>query len=87
MHKRYSEEQIVKILQEVDTSQNVLATARKYEVSAATIHRWKTSYQGMSLSDVKHMKTLEAENTQMKRIIAQQAIDIDALKQLLGKKW
>jgi putative transposase len=85
--KRYSEEQIVRILGEVESGQTVVATSRKYGVSEQSIHRWKAKYGGMSQSEVRRLKLLEEENARLKKIVAQQAVDMDALKDLLEKKW
>ena len=85
--KRYNEEQIVRILSEVEAGQTVEETSRKYGVSEQSIYRWKAKYGGMRIPEVCRLKTLEAENARLKKIVAEQAVDIDALKDLLGKKW
>ena len=85
--KRYTEEQIVRILNEVEAGQTVVATSRKYGVSEQSVYRWKSKYGGMSQSEVRRLKTLEEENSRLKKIVAEQAVDIDALKELLEKKW
>lgn len=85
--KRYTEEQIVRILAEVEAGQTVVETSRKYGVSEQSIYRWKAKYGGMNQSEVRRMKSLEEENARLKKIVAQQAVDMDALKDLLEKKW
>jgi len=85
--RRYSEAQIFRILQEVDSGVPVVDTARKHEVSPATIHRWKTKYGGMTLSELRRLKALEEENARLRRIVAQQAMDIEILKEINSKKW
>ena len=85
--RRYSEAQVFRILQEVDSGTPVVNAARKHGVSAATIHRWKSKYGGMTLSELKRLKALEEENARLKRIVAQQAMDIDLLKEINSKKW
>ena len=87
MKKRYSEEQIVRILGEVAGGQSIAETCRKYGVSEATVHRWRERYGEMGVSDVRQMRQLIAENARLKKIVAQQAMDNHALKELLGKKW
>ena len=87
MKKRYGEEQIVRILGEVAGGQSVAETCRKYGVSEATVHRWRERYGAMGASEVKQMRHLATENARLKKIVAQQAMDIDALKELLAKKW
>ena len=85
--KRYTEEQIVGIVKKVESGNNVAEICRQYGISKATIHRWRKKYGGLDISEVKRMKQLEAENTQLKKIVAQQAMDINALQELLSKRW
>lgn len=85
--KRYSEEQIVRILGEVRGGQSIAVTCRKYGVSEQTVFRWRSKYGGMEVSEVRRTKELEEENRRLKKIVAQQAMDIDALKELNSKKW
>ena len=84
---RYSEAQVFRILQEVDAGAAVVDVARRHGVSGATIHRWKSRYGGMSLSDLKRLKALEEENARLKRIVAQQALDNELLREINSKKW
>ena len=70
--RRYSEAQVVRILQEVDGGKPVVIAARDYGVSRATIHRWKARYGGMTLTELKRLKALEEENARLKRIVSQQ---------------
>lgn len=84
---RYTEEQIVGIVRRVENGSGIAEICRECGVSEATVHRWKKKYGGMEVSEVKRMKQLEIENNQLKNIVAQQAMDIDALKGLLSKKW
>jgi putative transposase len=85
--RRYSEAQVVRILQEVDSGIPVVEAARRHGVSPATIHRWKGKYGGMTVSDLRRLKALEEENARLKRIVAQQAMDIELLKEISSKKW
>ena len=85
--RRYSEARIFQVLKEVDTGTPVVDTARKHGVSPATIHRWKARYGGMTLSELKRLKALEEENARLKRIVAQQALDTELLKEINAKKW
>jgi putative transposase len=85
--RRYTEEQIVKILGEVEAGKPVTEVARAHGVSETTIHRWRKKYGGMGRSELKRLKELESENSRLKRIVAQQALDNDALKDVLGKEW
>ena len=86
-NKRYSEEQVIKILQELESGKTVAETCRKYGVAEATVYRWRQKYRGMDKAELKRLKELEQENARLKKIVAQQALDNDALKDLLGKEW
>jgi len=85
--KRYTEEQIVRILGEVGSGKSIAETSRQYGVSEQTIHRWRAKYGAMGVNEVKRLRELEAENRKLKDIVAQQALDKAALKDLLSKKW
>ena len=84
---QFSEEQILSILKEVDEGKSVSEVSRKHGITDQTFYRWRNKYGGLSVSEMKKMRQLEAENSQLKRIVAQQVMDIDALKALLSKKW
>jgi len=85
--RRYSEAQIFGILKEVESGMPVINAAREHGVSPATIHRWKSKYSGMTLSELRRLKALEEENARLKRIVAQQALDNELLKEINSKKW
>ena len=85
--KRYTEGQIIRILKEVEGDKAVAEVARQYGVSEPTIFRWKKKYAGLSESELKRMKSLEEENRRLKKIVAQQAMDNDVLRELLSKNW
>lgn len=83
---RFTEEQIVKILQQQEAGIKVSEICREHGVSDQTFYNWKAKYGGMTVSEVRRMKALEAENQQLKRLVAEQALSIQALKEVLGKK-
>ena len=85
--KKYPEEKIIAILKEVEAGAKVAETCRKYGISDATYYNWKAKYEGLELSELKRLKALEEENNRLKRIVAEQALDIQALKGVLGKKY
>ena len=85
--KRYTEAQIIRILKEVEGGKAVAEVARQYGVSGPTIFRWKKKYGGLDESELKRMKALEEENRRLKKIVAQQAMDNDVLRELLSKNW
>jgi putative transposase len=83
---RFTETQIVAILKEADSGVPVKDVCRKYEISDATYYNWKSKYGGMEASDLKKMKELERELSQMKRMYADMALENRALKDLIEKK-
>lgn len=85
--KHFTPEQIIRILQEVEAGAAVAEVSRRHQVAEQTIYRWRAKYGGLEVSEAKRLKALEEENSRLKRIVAQQALDVDALKELLAKKW
>jgi putative transposase len=85
--KQYSEEQIIAVLKEGEAGAKVTDLCRKYGMSDATYYNWKAKYSGMTVSDLKKLKALEDENRRLKQIVADQALDILALKDLLSKNF
>jgi putative transposase len=84
---RYTEEQIIRIIKECESGASVSEVCRKYEVSEQTVYRWRSKYRGVDTSELQRLRELEAENRRLKHIVAQQALDIDALKEVAAKKW
>ncbi|WKZ56368.1 MAG: transposase [Bdellovibrionota bacterium] len=84
MKKRYSEEQIVRILSEAQKGE-VAVVCRRYGISDATYYNWRKRYEGMTALDLRKLKSLEEENRKLKKIVADKELDIDALKALLEK--
>ena len=87
MKKRFTEEQIVRILQEAESGVSARDLCRKHKISEQTFYRWKNKYGGMDVSDVKRLKELERENSELKRMVAEQALDIRMLKDVNSKKF
>jgi putative transposase len=84
---RYSEEQIVGMLREHEAGASVADLCRRHGISQQTIYRWKQKYGGMETSELRRLKHLEAENVRLKKLVADQALDNQMLKEVLGKKW
>lgn len=82
---RFTEAQILGILKELDGGTPATELARKHGIHANTIRLWRDKYAGMQTSDLVRMKQLEAENAQMRRIIARQALGIDSVRELISK--
>jgi len=83
---RFTETQIVSILNEADAGIKVQDICRKHGICPATFHRWKSKYGGMDASDLKRMKELEAENAELKRMYADLSLENNSLKNLIEKK-
>jgi putative transposase len=84
---RFSEEKIVAVLQEWDAGAKMADLVRRHGVTEQTLYRWKKKYGGLQVSEAKRLKTLEEENRQLKRLVADQALNLQVVKDLLGKKW
>lgn len=84
---RLSEEQIIGILKEHEAGVSVADLCRKHGVSDASTYKWKAKVRWAEVSEAKRLKTLEDENTRMKRLLADAMLDNAALKDLVGKKW
>lgn len=84
---RFTEEQIVGVLQEWDAGGKVVDLVRRHGVTEQTLYRWKKKYGGLQVSEAKRLKALEEENRQLKRLVADQALNLQVVKDLLGKKW
>ena len=80
--RRHTEEQIIRILKEAETGAKTSDLCRKYAISDATFYNWKAKYGGMDISDARRLKGLEDENRKLKRIVADQALDIQAYKEI-----
>jgi putative transposase len=85
--KQYTEEQIIAVLKEGEAGAKIVDLCRKYGMSDATYYNWKKKYAGMTVSDLRKLKTLEAENHRLKQIVAEQALDNWTLKELLSKNF
>jgi len=85
--KRYTEEQIIGVLQEGEAGTKVAELCRKYGISEATYYNWKTKYAGMTVSELRRLKTLEVENRRLKQIVAEQTLDMQTMKELLAKNF
>ncbi len=85
--KRYSVDQIMRILRAGDGAKTIVEVCREHNISEQTFHKWKRKYQGMDLADAKKLKAMEEENVRLKRLVAEQALDIQILKEVNSKKW
>ena len=87
VRKRYTEEQIIAVLNEAEAGPRTADLCRKHGMSDATFYNWKAKYAGLTVSELKRLKSLEDENRRLKHIVGQQALDNWALKELLSKNF
>ena len=87
MKSRFTQEQIIELLKQHEAGVSTAQICRDNNVSQATFYKWKAKYGGMNVDEAKRLKQLEEENARLKRIVADQALDIVALKDVLSKNW
>lgn len=84
---RYTEEQIIGILKEVEAGLSVADACRQHGMSQWTFYAWRKKYQGLTVSEAKRLKALEEENRRLKQLVANLSLDNAALKDVLSKNW
>ena len=85
--KRFTEEQIIGVLKESEAGAKTGELCRKHGMSEASFYKWKVKYAGLIVNELKRLRSLEEENRRLKQIVAQQALDNWALKELLSKNF
>ena len=85
--KQFSEEQIIKVLKEAESGLPIPDLLRRHGIAHGTYYRWKAKYGGMEINEAKRLKAVEEENRRLKRLVADQALDIQMLKEVVSKKW
>jgi putative transposase len=84
---RFTEEQIIGVLKEGEAGVAVKELSRKHGICDQTYYRWKAKYGGLEVSEARRLRSLEEENRRLKQMVAEQALDLQALKAVLGKKF
>jgi putative transposase len=84
---KFSEEQIIGILREAEGETPVTAVCARHNVSDATFYKWRAKYGGMEVNEARRLRSLEGENGRLKRLVADQAVQIQILKEVNSKKW
>lgn len=84
---RFTVDQIVSIIQQHTRGAKTADLLRRHGISRETFYRWRKKYGGLEVNDARRMRELEDENRRLKKVIADQALNIDVLKEVLGKKW
>ena len=87
MKQRFTEEQIIKMLTRMKRGEKAKDLGREIGVSQHTLYNWRAKYNDMTVSEAKRLRELEAENSRLKRLVAEQALDIVMLKDVNSKKW
>jgi putative transposase len=85
--KRFTEDQIIKILKEFENGRDITQLSREHGVSSTTIYNWRKKFHGMDSSQLSRLKELEDENRRLKQLYAEAALDIVVLKDVISKKW
>lgn len=85
--KNWSEEQIIGILKQVEAGRTVIEVCRQHGVGESTFYKWKSKYGGMEVNEARRLKSLEDENSRLKRLLADAMLDNAALKDALSKNW
>ena len=84
---RFTEERIISILKEHHAGLSAAELCRKHGISDATFYNWRSKYGGMEVSEAKRLKQLEDENAKLKRLLAEQMMDVATLREMLGKNF
>ena len=87
MRKRHSEETIIGILKESEAGAKTAELCRRHGISEGTFYKWKSKFGGLDVSEAKRLRALEDENSRLKRLVADQALDNVILRDLLKKKF
>ncbi len=83
---RFTEEQMVKILREADTT-SVAKVAKKHGVSEQTIYSWRKTFGNIDVAGARELKALKSENARLKKMVAERDLEIDVMKEIAAKKW
>lgn len=84
--KRFSEEQIVRILREAEST-TIETAARQHGISEQSIYRWKRQFGQMEVADVRALRLLRQENARLKKVLAERDVEVEVMKELHAKKW
>lgn len=84
---RFSEEQIIGVLREQEAGAATVDICRKHGISPATFYQWKSKFGGLEVSEARRLRTLEAENTRLKKLLAEAMLDNAVLKDIASQKW
>ena len=87
MKKRYSEEQIIKAIKQHEAGAKVEDICREMGISSGTFYNWRSKYAGLEVNEAKRLRELESENAKRKRLLADKLLEVEAMKEVVSKKW
>jgi len=87
MKKRYTEEQIIKAIKQNEAGAKVDDICRDLGISVGTFYNWRSKFAGLEVNDAKRLRELESENNKLKRLLADKLLEVEAMKDVLSKKW
>ena len=85
--KRFTEEQIIGVLKENEAGAKVEDLCRRHGIGSATFYNWRKKYGGLEVNEARRLRDLETENARLKKIVADQMLDMSAMEELLAKNW
>lgn len=86
MKKRFTEEQIIKMIKRHEAGAKVDDLCRELGISSGTFYNWRSKYAGLEVNEVKRLKELELENNKLKKLLAERMLEVEAMKEILSKK-
>ena len=87
MKKRYTDEQIIKAIKKHEAGAKVEDICRDLGISNGTFYNWRSKFAGMEVNEAKRLRELETENNKLKRLLADKLLEVEAMKDVLTKKW
>lgn len=87
MKKRFTEEQIIKVINRIEHGEKAKELSREIGVSQQTLYQWKKKFKGMTVSEAKRMRSLESENARLKKLVADLSLDNQMLRDVNSRKW
>ena len=87
MKKRYTDEQIIKAIKKHEAGTKVEYICRDLVISNGTFYHWRSKFAGMEVNEAKRLRELETENNKLKRLLADKMLEVEAMKDVLSKKW
>jgi putative transposase len=87
MKKRYTEEQIIRAIKQNESGAKVDDICRDLGISTGTFYNWRSKYAGLEVNEARRLRELESENNKLKRLLADKLLEVEAMKDVLSKKW